>query len=243
MALSPAARPGPKLSASQLADYLVSPTPVGQMGILKQAKYPATGRPLVIQYQHARRAISACLQSRSTMNRIVADAVVSLEQRRDDPTNSPLVRDDAIRSIAVIETFQRGVNAFDIGNAIYEAPPNPSDPLFINGVEISVWPDAIARGTTRGDEVRVGEVFIRCTIGQTGDAAENRRSDANGHLATIAHMHAVQTYSDIATPYAPVSMVIDVPRGAVIRGTTNMARRVANIEMACSMIAAVWPMV
>jgi len=38
-------------------------------------------------------------------------------------------------------------------------------------------------------------------------------------------------------------MVIDVPRETVFRGPANIARRVANIEAACQMIAAVWPTV
>ncbi|MBS9476857.1 hypothetical protein [Ancylobacter radicis] len=242
MALSPV-RATPKLSASQLADYLVAPTPVGQMGILRQAKNPGQSRPLIIQYQHARRCISACLQSPASMNRLVASAVVALEQRRDDPSSSPLVRDDAIRSIDVIQTFQRAVNSLDIGNAVYEPGPNPSNPLSISGVDVTVWPDAVAKVSARNGETRVGEVFIRCTIGAAGDGAENRRSEANGHLATIAHMHAAANLTHLGTPYSPASMVIDVSRGAVVRGPSNITRRVANIEAACAMIAAIWPTV
>jgi hypothetical protein len=38
-------------------------------------------------------------------------------------------------------------------------------------------------------------------------------------------------------------MVIDVSREVVIRGPVNSTRRVANIEAACGMIAAIWPTV
>lgn len=238
---SPSSRAAPKLSASQLADYLVSPTPVGQIGILRQAKFPGQSKPLIIQYQHARRCISACLQSPSSASRTIGATVASLEQRRDDASNSPLIRDDAVRSIDVIERFSRIVNALELGNAVYDAAPRDASPLLIAGVEVSVWPDAIARVATRGGETRVGEIFIRCTIGASGEAAENRRAEANGHLATIAHMHAVATLSGIGTPHAPVSAVIDVPRESVVRGPVNIARRIANIEAACLMIASVWP--
>ncbi len=177
------------------------------------------------------------------MNRIVADAVTNLNQVKADPTTKPLVRDDASRSIDVIETFQRTVNSLDFGGAFFDTAPNPSQPLLINGVEVSVWPDAISKVSTKGGETRVGEVFIRCTIGGKGDAAENRRSEANGHLATIAHMHAVQYLTHEGVPHSPTSMVVDVPRETVVRGPANSARRVANIEMACTIIAAVWPTV
>ena len=210
------------------------------MGILRQAKNPGPNRPLIIQYQHARRTIAECLRDRGGINRIVAGAVIELQDRRDNGANGPLVRDDAQRCIDVIEAFQGATNELDLWNAEYSAPRLPSPALNINGVEISVSPDAIVRDRRR-DDVRVGQVFIRCTIGQGGDAAEGRRAEANGHLATIAHLHAAQYLADMGTPHAPVSMVVDVSRGVIVRGPVNSARRIANIEAACAMIAAVWP--
>lgn len=240
MARPPAPRANPRLSASQLADYLVAPTPIGQMGILRQAKYPGASRPLIIQYQHAKKAIAECLQNRAALHRIAAEAITDLERRRDATDSSPLVRDDAQRSIDVIEMFQRSANTLDLWQSNYvEAPARPAS-LNLNGVEISVYPDALALAQVRGDD-RVGQVFIRCTIGQQSDAAENRRAEANSHLATIAHLHATHYLTHRGTPHAPTSIVLDVPRRAVVRGPSNMARRVANIEMACTMIAALWP--
>ena len=59
-------------------------------------------------------------------------------------------------------------------------------PLNINGVEVSVYPDALALAQVRGDD-RVGQVFIRCTIGQGGDAAENRRGASTFHPPSPRH--------------------------------------------------------
>lgn len=213
------------------------------MGILRQAKYPGQSKPLIIQYQHARRGIAACLVSPEDLNRLVAATVVNLEQRRDDPSSSPLVHDDAVRSIEVIQTFQRTVNALNLWGARYEVAPQPSPSLMIGGVEVTVWPDAVARAPTRNGGDRIGEVFVRCAIGPSGESAENRRAEANGHLATIAHMHAAQHLTTLGVPHAPTSLVIDVPRGLVVNGPANTTRRVANIQTACTMIAAIWPTV
>lgn len=215
---------------------------LSQMGILRAAKYPAEARPLVIQYQHARRAIASCLIAPDQMNRIAAAAIVSLEQRRDDPASRPLIRDDARRSIEVIETFQRSVNELDFAGARFEPSPQRADLLEINGVSVSVACDAVAVVNHRSGP-RVGEVFVRCAIGQDGDAAENRRAEANSHLATIAHMHAAAALAHMGTPHSPTSLVIDVPRRRVIRGPSNTTLRVRNIEAACFMIAAIWPTV
>lgn len=240
MARTPAPRANPRLSASQLADYLSAATPVGQLGILRQAKNPGPHRPIIIQYHLARRTIAECLRDRGGINRIVAASTLALEDRRDDGANGPLVRDDAQRCIDVIDRFQRTSNALEIWDAEYREPRQPSPPLNINGVEVSVAPDALVLDNRRQ---RVGQAFIRCTIGTGGDAAENRRQEANVQLATIAHMHTTQYLTDLGQPHPQTSLVIDVSRESVFRAPANSARRIANIEAACAMIAAIWPTV
>lgn len=95
MARPPAQRVLPRLSASQLADYLVAPTPIGQMGILRQAKNPGPNRPLIIQYQHARRTIAECLRDRGGVNRIAAGAVIAYRVRaREDDRKNGIRRDN-----------------------------------------------------------------------------------------------------------------------------------------------------
>jgi hypothetical protein len=223
-----------------LADYLAATSPIAQMAILRQAKYPGEARPLIIQYQLAKACITACLIEPESMNRTVAQAVASLEQRRDDQANRPLVRDDARRCIEVIETFQRTVNALNPWAGLrYEAPPQRPTPLTLSGVEVSVFADAIAY---RGGD-RVGEAFVRCTIGGNNDSAAGRRLEANGHLAVIAHMHAVAHLGNRGTPHSPTSMAIDVPRERIVFGPTSTTMRVRQIETACAMIAAIWPTV
>lgn len=210
------------------------------MAILRQAKYPGEARPLIIQYQLARACISACLIEPESMNRTIAEAVASLEQRRDDEANRPLVREDARRCIEVIETFQRTVNGLNLWAGVrYERPPARPASLPVSGVEISVFPDAVAY---RGGD-RIGQAFVRCTIGGNNDNAENRRLEANGHLAVIAHMHAVAHMGDHGTPHAPTSMTIDVSRGRVVYGPASTTTRVRQIETVCHMISAIWPTV
>lgn len=210
------------------------------MGILRNAKFPGEARPIIIQYQAARRAISACLIDRAGANRYAAQAVAALRAKMGDPATRPLVRDDARRCIEVIEAFQASLNAFDLGGISFHPPQKDGPPLTVNGVEISVQADASAFAPARGD-VRVGQLFIRCKIAQEGEAAENRRSEANSHLATIAHMHALANLGDLGTPHCPTSMVLDVPRRRAVRGPSSTVRRLQNIEAACQMIAAVWP--
>ena len=219
----------------------MSPTPIGQEGILRQAKTPATGKPLIIQYQHARKCVAACLREPGRINARVAETVIALRQKATDPASTPLVRDDALRSIDVIEVFQRSANALDIVDMRFEPTSSNENLMDIEGVEVSSWPDAITFQTPRRGDVRVGELFIRCAIGLSGDAAQERRTEANRLLATIAHIHASRTLTHLGDVYASASLVLDVPRGLVVRGPTNATRRVANIEAACRMIAARWP--
>jgi hypothetical protein len=240
MALAPIPqRNNPRLSAAQLADYLVA-SQVVQLTILRQAKYPQSGKPLIIQYQHARRAISACLVAPSQAARIIGAAIADLEQRRDDSSSPPLVKEDAQRSIEVLNLFSRSVNARGIQEFHFDTPQKGGC-LLISGVEVSVSPDAISLSQHRRDGARVGQAFIRCAVGGTSENAENKRSEANIHLATIAHMHAVETLEGRGIPHCPTSIVLDVPRSRLVTGPTGTAMRVRNIEAACSIIAAVWP--
>ncbi len=212
---------------------------LSQLAILRQAKYPGEARALIVQYQIARKGIAAALMSPSQEARILASTRVALEQRRDDPSSSPFVADDARRSIETVDAFERQRNLFDLGGVQFSIAPR-SDPLQVNGVEVSVVPDAVCTVSSRQGG-RVGELFVRCAIGGQGEAAESRRIEANVHLATIAHMHAAANLEDLGTPYASASMVIDVPRGRLVRGPASIVNRTRNIEAACTMIAAIWP--
>ena len=149
----------------------------------------------------------------------------------------------SIRQARTSGNDEENGNALELGGITFLVSLNPSPSLVIRGVEVTVWPDAISSMDARNGETRIGEVFIRCTIGAGGDPAENRRAEANGHLATLAHMHAAQFLANRGTPHSPTSMVIDVSRELVVRGPVSTTRRVANIEAACAMIAAFWPTV
>lgn len=81
---------------------------------------------------------------------------MELQDRRDDMANGPLVRDDAQRCMDVIDAFQRATNELDLWGIEYLEPRIPSQPLNINGVEISVNADAICRAARR-DGFRVGQ--------------------------------------------------------------------------------------
>jgi hypothetical protein len=239
MAILPV-RATPRLSATQLADYLVTPTPIGQRGILRQAKYPVQSKPLIIQYQHARRCIAACLQSPVESPKIIGAAFAMLEQKKADPSSAPLTKDDASRSIDVIDAFATSINKLKFDGYFYDASNTHDAIINISGVDISVAPDAIA-WTNLKDGKRIGSIFIKCTLGVLGEAAEARRTASNTHLATIAHMHALKKLATIGTPYPPASMVIDVTRETAVRGTPNMKKRIENMEAACEVIEAVWP--
>lgn len=240
MALPPAnARVQPRLTATQLADYVAATTTLSQMAILRQAKFPGDAKPLIIQYQIIRKALASALTTPGGDARILGQVQHTLEQRRDDPSSRPLVVDDARRSLAVLEAFNQHRNQFDFGGARFEATDKPPS-LVINGVEISVVPDAICISASK-QGARVGQLFIRCAAGDKGEAAQGRRVESNAHLCTIAHMSTVANLSDKGTPYGPASMVIDVQRGKLYKGSSNTITRVRNIEASCAMIEAVWP--
>jgi hypothetical protein len=232
-------RADPGLSAYQLADFMTS-SYAGQITILTNAKYIETGKPKIIQYSIARAAIANFLVSPTRDLGILAQAISTLQQRQNDSALSAFAQDDAKRSIEVIETFQKSLNSMALDGNVFEAPPKNVTPLMIHEVAVSVQPDALVMGSYKQQEC-IGSAFLRLAKGGDSEAADANRAAMFPLLAALAHVHTATNLTDEGKAHAPLSMVIDVPRGEVCRATTSLSRKVQNIEAACRFIAALWP--
>jgi hypothetical protein len=232
-------RSKPGLSAYQLADFMTS-SPSGQITILKNAKYIDSGKPKILQYQIARAAIGQYLISPTRDMTIRSQALATLQQRQNDSALKAFAQDDAKRSIEAIETFQKSLNSLDLQGNVFEMPDKNATPLMIHDVAVSVQPDAIVMGSYKQED-RIGSAFLRLAKGAETEAADANRSAMFPLLAALAHLHTASNLKDVGVAHAPLSLVIDVPRGEVCRATTSLTRKVANIEASCRFIGALWP--
>lgn len=229
-------RSEPRISANELARYMVTPEP-GRLGIIRRARESAT--PLRIRYAELRSGIAAFLADFRRPLGVLHELQASLEQRRDDPRESEFGRQDAISSLAALDAFMLMQNQLN-GYRFISSPP--TSPLAMGGVNVSIHLDLLALGERVGDN-RCGGVLFRLTKADDGetDSAASKRRDMGAYAATLAMMQARSLDALPAVVHHDFCMSIDVQCREVHTASRNFATRAARLEAACRFIAAIWP--
>jgi hypothetical protein len=139
----------PRISANELARFIVS-GPTGQVGIIKRAKEKRTA--VAVRYTDARDAIAASMCNPVKGKQIAASAFFSFEQKAADPSLKPWTREDASKSLDVMEAFGKMANTF----AGFDFKPAPVKQPFLKlgGVSVSVNCDVLIHRTVKGCRVR-----------------------------------------------------------------------------------------
>lgn len=230
-------RTEPRLSAFQLADYMVA-TENRKIRILEEAKYPDAGAAKIPQYQTAIQCAARFLISPYRDVSILERGSEKLTERRDDADLSPWAREEARRSLGALEKFARSHNLLGLKKHTFEKPPVGLPPMLIHGVTVNVEPEMLVVGVHK-DQERIGSAFIRMAAGGSGDAAEQHRRDMYCLLAALAHMHTARHLKEQGKAHEPFSMVIDVPRADVYRAS-GLVKRGERIEANCRFIKSLW---
>jgi hypothetical protein len=232
-----AERPQPRISANDLALYMVS-SDTARMGILRRAKAPQ--KPPIIRYKDARAPVCAYLIDPARNMRPLVAAEEMLRQRMDDPATSPLLRDDASHSIEVLHAIQQMRN--QLGALDFQAAPRDQGRLAISGVEVSVRADLLVFSSSRTGEEQIGAAVLRMTMDDAEtEAARERRRNMGLYVATLARLYVDQNIASNRTAANRLCLSIDVQHGEIFSGPTANTRRVNDIENVCRMIAAIWP--
>jgi hypothetical protein len=237
MASSSKVRTEPRLSAFQLADYIVA-TENRKIRILEEAKYPDQGSAKIPQYQIATQCAARFLISPYHDLAILERGREKLIERRDDSELSPWVREEARRSLTALEKFSRSHNSLSLKKHTFEKPPVGLPPLLIEGVSINVEPEMMVVGVHKEQE-RIGSGFIRMAQGNDGEAAASHRKDAYGLLAALGHIHTARHLKAQGKAHEPFSIVIDVPRADVYRAS-GLIKRSERIAANCRFIRSLW---
>src|SRR5690242_11286812 len=88
--------PSPKLSANQLAEYLIA-TPARRKSILKGAKYPST--VVVARYRTAKKSIQKHLSDKARSHVFFSEAIQQLLTRNDSKDATKWTKNDCRLSI------------------------------------------------------------------------------------------------------------------------------------------------
>jgi len=233
---SPPARQAPRISANDLALFMVS-SDTARLGIVRRSKFPQ--KPPIIRYRDVRTPVCNYLADRLRSVNPLVQAEAMFRQRANDPSMSSLRQDDARQCIEVLRAIQgmgNQLGAFDF----HSAPPS-QPALDLAGVEVSIRADLLVYGSSRGKD-QIGAAVLRLTQSDADtDAARSRRQDMGHYVATLARMHLDANIPSSREPTNRLCLSIDVQHGEAFPCPASNTRRRNDLESACRFIAALWP--
>jgi hypothetical protein len=225
----------PRISANDLALYMVS-SATTQLSIIRRAADPQTF--VTTRYKDVRELLRTFLADPArNVNRLHA-AELTFTNRAEDPAESALRQDDALKSIEVLRAL-RGMSN-QLAAYSFSVAPQSQPKLILSGVEVSVRADLWVHGASRGRD-QVGGAILRMTQDDSGSstAAEKRR-EMGSYVATLIRMHVDQVQPMQVEASSRLCLSIDVQHGQVFTAPNAVTRRINDLRSACTAIAALW---
>ena len=219
----------PRISVNKLAEYLVA-NGTRQRSILRAQKFPSISG---MYYAEAAKAVSSCLASNLEDTSRIAHTIRVLEQQSPDKAG-------AIRrvnsNIDALESFEAMLDDVDLKGATAELGEQRPEKLTMHGVDISVRPEIILRGTGKSGKKQVGalKVHFSRTFPLTDVSA--------GYVAAVLQRYAEDKLIEGDEIVGPTyCFVVDIGSGRVYPSVKSTAARLKAIESDCKNIAAIWP--
>lgn len=229
-------RPEPRLSANELARYMVSGD-TGRIGIIRRARDSTT--PPRTRYKDARTAFKAALIEPTREKSILSSARAALEQKSVDPAGTSFTRDDADKSVDAIDAFQGMRN--QLAGYDYVQAPKSQRPLILAGVEVSVYCDLLIHREQKGVE-QIGALLFRLTQPEEDETekASDKRRDMGLYAATLVQMQVSANLAGNRTSLHSLCWSVDVQNSEVYVAPRTFLTRAKAIENACRFIKAMW---
>lgn len=228
MTTSAPARATPRISVTKLGEY-TDATAARRRAIVRDQREPRTF--IVIRYEQARPPLVDYFVGGATDPDPIIDQVGALGSAQG---TSDFQTQDLQLSAEALEAFLDVSDDFDLEGLAAVAGPNTPPRLSISGVDVSVRPDVVLRGTYRGKSV-VGA--LKFHFSKTGLLSE----DAGLNIATVLH-HYAETHlvAPGETASARHCAVLDVFAKRWYRAPTAYRMRRQTIAAACQEVALWW---
>lgn len=220
----------PRISANELARYMVSTDPV-RLTILTRSKFPRDY--ITTRYNDVRRPLVQFLTDAARDPAPLAVAKAKMARRAASSADRPNRRNDALKSIEVLEAATRMADA--LAPYTFQPAPVRQAKLSLSGVAISVRADLLVFDKRRSAD-RVGAAILRMSM------AERSEPQVMGeYVATLLRMHVEANLQLNRIPTPRLCMSIDVRTGDVIAAPRSDRTRIRRMESACAFISSIWP--
>lgn len=221
----------PRISVNKLAEYMVSKA-ARQRKLLRDRKYPDEDFNVGMYHREASEAVSRYLIS-DQLSTDHIDNQISIIKQQAPAAIGTQRRLNA--NIEAMERFLEMLDDFDFGDAVPELGEHSPDKLTYHGVQISVRPEIILRGTAKGKKV-VGGVKLHFPKGF------EMNEETSGYVSAAVQEYCIR---HLAKPDEMVlgayCQVFDVGNGNVFPGVKATKSRLRDIEDTCRNIADIWP--
>ena len=228
----------PRFTVLELGEYMAADDGPRET-MLRNMRFERLAPTLIYRLLYP--AVSNFLTSPTRDRRILAACRAQLDQALADEKN-PTKRDNINYEIRALETFERSLNALELGGInLLKAPP--SRPLQIAGVAVSVRPAAHIRAARpRGGDL-LGAIVIDVAKGMElkTDEAKIKSKNAMTHSAILVHQYATEAFApDDGKVSLEHCIVFHSHRQDRVCAPTNYRRPYRNIEAVCRNIARSW---
>jgi hypothetical protein len=218
----------PRISVNKLAEFMTV-KPARQRQILRDQKYPGDFKGMF--HKEAAEAVATCLASNLENTDVLDRAIRLLEQQTPEKIGT---QRRISANIDSLQTFIDMLDEIDLKGATPSLGSHSSRGLTIRNVGINVRPEITLQGNGKSGLSLVGalKVHFPTTFALNADSA--------GYISALLQEWSKASQPDGQT-YGPFCPVIDVGSRAIYPGVKSTAKRLKDIEAACSTIAALWP--
>ena len=222
----------PIISVNKLGEYIVS-RGARQRTLLRQRKYPSPEFNIGMFHREATDAIQMYLAGGCIDPQPLENALNSLYQKT--PEKIGTIR--RINSnVERLERFEEMLDDIDLKGTDADMGENSPEPMKIAGVQISVRPEIILRGTGPKGQKLIGAIKLQLS------ASTKFNEEAAGYVSAAVQEYCKRFFvNDDEITHAPYCQVIDIGNGAVHPGVKATAQRMKDIKAECQNIAALWP--
>jgi hypothetical protein len=226
----------PRISAKQLAEYLVSDQS-RQRAIIKESKFAKT--VMVVPYKKVRSSIPHAFSRDCLDIDSLGKRANEIEMENNQPDVSQWFQKDNTNSAAALRHLCSIAPNLTWKNARVLHLRFPA--LVIAGVTVSVCPE-VAFSFEHKQIAKVGGIILNTAQSEDKSLARDNGSFQMGqYLAALLFNMLLAHASKIGVPLHTHCYAVDIFRESVYTAPPGYRRLNKNIEAACEFIASLWP--
>lgn len=230
--------PNPRLSASQIAEYLHA-NATSRRRIIVDAKYPPTF--ITVRYDEARDALRKHLTKKNTARNVLGEASDALKQKQTAGASDWWLANYKM-CIQAIDAFQAAEKQLGLDKMTFKLSGMSGSKLPIKGVSVSVSLDLLTEVQDKGKTSIGGAVlcFWKTPAGKQRAEDIPKRCQAIAMLISEV-VKKLAAEGQICDP--KLCIAVDVFGGKVYAAKPQQKMLYKSVEISCDEVATIWPTV